>query len=67
MQPVKIQIKIQPGQPLKVEVLNGQGSNCQMLTQSLAKLGQTETTPKPEYYEEPNLQTQTNLQLGGQW
>lgn len=67
MQPVKIQIKIQPGQPLQVEVLNGQGTACQMLTQPLTNLGQTETTQKSEYYEEPKLQTHTNLQLGGQW
>jgi hypothetical protein len=67
MQPLKIQIKIQPGRPLKVDVLNGQGTACQLLTQPLEKLGAAETTHKPEYYEEQSINLTNDVQLGGSW
>ncbi|HAG84747.1 MAG TPA: hypothetical protein DCL61_27235 [Cyanobacteria bacterium UBA12227] len=60
----QIQITLKLGQPLKVEVLNAQGSNCKKITQALDKLGETSTTLKPEFYEQPNLQVIDSVNIG---
>lgn len=61
--PTQIQITLKPGQPLKVEVLNAQGSTCTKLTQALDKLGTSSTTLKPEYYQDSCVKTIQNSKL----
>ncbi|NEQ64315.1 MAG: DUF2997 domain-containing protein [Symploca sp. SIO2D2] len=62
----QIQITFKLGQPLKVEVLNAKGSSCTKLTEALDKLGETSTTLKSEFYEEPALQVTDSVSIGEQ-
>ena len=60
----QIKITQKLGEPLCVEILNVEGSSCQELTKSLEQLGQTQTTFKPEYYAQPSVQLNNEVNLG---
>jgi hypothetical protein len=61
-EPLKIIITQTKGKPLKIEVLNAQGTQCTEATQALNKLGSVESVEyKPEYQ---SGSVSTNISLG---
>jgi hypothetical protein len=55
----QIVIDFLPDGTMKREVLNVQGESCTELTKPLDGIGNTEVTPKPEFYELPVVHTET--------
>ncbi|MBM0745007.1 DUF2997 domain-containing protein (plasmid) [Phormidium sp. CLA17] len=63
MQTPTIIITLELGQSIKTEVKGVQGEGCKALTKPLAELGTVEKfTPKPEFYDQPIVQTNTLTQ-----
>jgi hypothetical protein len=62
-----VKITIKPGQPVKIEALNVQGSGCMALTQPLREaFGETEAPIlKPEFYEEATVNVDSQVNVGG--
>jgi Protein of unknown function (DUF2997) len=58
---IKVTLKL--GEPMAIEVIGAQGSNCKALTKPLEKLGVVENfTAKPEFYAQPVTTTATITQ-----